>query len=136
MKIKQIKSVFNIWRLLLPFLYIFILVHFLKDITQDILKISTPLDLFGDVKEDISFLSTTPDNFLLWSWRSFVCHRGFSINRYTQDNKKKAGIFFRKVSYWRHFIFARISGNLHFVGSEIQTLRKNKSANFVIINKI
>src|SRR3989344_5503790 len=57
MKIKQIKSVFNIWRLLLPFLYIFILVHFLKDITQDILKISTPLDLFGDVKEDISFLS-------------------------------------------------------------------------------
>jgi len=56
MEIKRIKSVFNIWRLLLPFLYIFILVHFLKDITQDILKISTPLDIFGDVKEDISFL--------------------------------------------------------------------------------
>lgn len=50
------KLIFRIWRVILPFLYIFILVHFLKDITQDILKISTPLDLFGDVKEDISFL--------------------------------------------------------------------------------
>ncbi len=40
------------------FLYIFILIHFLKNITQDILlRISYPLDLFGDVKEDISFLS-------------------------------------------------------------------------------
>lgn len=50
------KLAFRTWRVILPFLYIFLLIHFLKDITQDILKISTPLDLFGDVKEDISFL--------------------------------------------------------------------------------
>jgi hypothetical protein len=48
---------FKIWRKSLPFLFIFILIHFLKDITQDILRISTPLDIFGDVKESISFLS-------------------------------------------------------------------------------
>lgn len=51
------KLAFRIWRAVLPFLYIFIFIHFLKDITQDILRISTPLDIFGDVKEDISFLS-------------------------------------------------------------------------------
>ena len=30
--------------------------HFLKDITQDILRIETPLDIFGDIKEDLSRL--------------------------------------------------------------------------------
>jgi len=47
-------KVYKLWRTLLPFLYVVVLIHFLKDITQDILKISTPLDLLGDVKEDIS----------------------------------------------------------------------------------
>lgn len=46
----------NTLRIFLVLIWLFILVHFLKDITQDILKIASPLDIFGDVKEDISFL--------------------------------------------------------------------------------
>jgi hypothetical protein len=49
-------KLFKLWRLLLPFLFLFIFIHFLKDITQDILGIKTPLDIFGDVKEDLSWL--------------------------------------------------------------------------------
>ena len=47
---------YKIWKVLLPFIYLFVLIHFTKDITQDILKISSPLDIFGDAQEDISFL--------------------------------------------------------------------------------
>ena len=36
--------------------YIAILIHFLKDITQDILRINSPLDLFGNIQENLSFL--------------------------------------------------------------------------------
>ena len=43
-------------KIILGIIYIFILLHFFKDITQDTLGISTPLDIFGNVKEDISFL--------------------------------------------------------------------------------
>lgn len=46
----------KIWKIFLSFIFIFILIHFLKDLTQDILKISTPLDWLGDAKEDLSFL--------------------------------------------------------------------------------
>jgi len=46
----------NKLRPILVFIWIFIFIHFLKDITQDILGITSPLDMFGDVKEDISFL--------------------------------------------------------------------------------
>jgi hypothetical protein len=47
----------KVWRFLLPFFFVFFLIHLLKDITQDILMIKTPLDIFGDAKEDLSFLS-------------------------------------------------------------------------------
>jgi len=60
------KKLFKIWRFILPFLFIFFLIHFLKDITQDILKITTPLDIFGDAKEDLSFLSPTLQNIFLY----------------------------------------------------------------------
>lgn len=50
----RINISFKTGRKYLPFLFIFVLIHFLKDITQDILKIATPLDFFGDVKEDLS----------------------------------------------------------------------------------
>lgn len=43
-----------IWRKILPVIFILVLVHFLKDITQDILHIATQLDRLGDVKEDLS----------------------------------------------------------------------------------
>lgn len=41
-------------KFLLWLIFVAILIHFLKDITQDILQISTPLDIFGNVKEDLS----------------------------------------------------------------------------------
>lgn len=44
----------RLWKFLLPFLFIFILVHLLKDITQDIFKVPTLLDRLGDIKEDVS----------------------------------------------------------------------------------
>ena len=45
---------YRIWRVFLPLIFIVILAHFIKDITQDILKIPTPLDLLGDIHEDLS----------------------------------------------------------------------------------
>jgi hypothetical protein len=51
------KKLFRLWRFLLPLLFVFFLIHFLKDITQDILKVATPLDLLGDAKEDLSSFS-------------------------------------------------------------------------------
>lgn len=63
----------KVWRQILPFLYVFVLVHFLKDITQDILKISTPLDLLGDVKEDLSRFPIFIQNlFVLLGIGSFI----------------------------------------------------------------
>ena len=45
------------WKLSLYFLFIFFFLHFLKDITQDILHIATPLDSLGNINEDLSVLS-------------------------------------------------------------------------------
>ena len=55
-------KLFRVWRFILPFLFFIVLAHFLKDITQDILSIRTPLDLLGDVKEDVSFLPNSLKN--------------------------------------------------------------------------
>ena len=59
-------KLFRIWRFLLPFLFIFFLIHFLKDITQDILRINTPLNIFGDIKENLSFLPSSLQNVYLY----------------------------------------------------------------------
>lgn len=40
-------------------IFIIFFIHLLKDITQDILKIATPLDYLGDVKEILSSFSLT-----------------------------------------------------------------------------
>jgi hypothetical protein len=37
-------------------LWVFITIHFFKDITQDILRVPTFLDTFGDVVENLSWL--------------------------------------------------------------------------------
>ncbi|MFH1841104.1 MAG: hypothetical protein ABH807_03045, partial [Candidatus Shapirobacteria bacterium] len=47
---------YKLWRKILPLILLFVSIHFLKDITQDVLRIPTFLDVFGDVKEDLSFL--------------------------------------------------------------------------------
>jgi membrane-associated protease RseP (regulator of RpoE activity) len=60
------KKLFRVWRIFLPILFFFVSIHFLKDITQDILRIQTPLDIFGDAKEDLSSLSTTSQNLYLY----------------------------------------------------------------------
>ncbi len=44
--------------IILAVVWIFVATHFIKDITQDILKVSTPLDLLGDVKEDLTSFPT------------------------------------------------------------------------------
>ena len=49
-------NLFKIWRFILPFIFIFVLIHFAKDITQDVLQVNTFLDVFGDAHEDLSFL--------------------------------------------------------------------------------
>lgn len=57
------------------FWLIFVLVaaHFLKDITQDILKIPTFLDLMGDVNEDLSVLpGFLRQGFLILGYSSFL----------------------------------------------------------------
>jgi len=51
------RAFFKIWRFLLPFVFVFVLMHFLKDLTQDIFKIATPIDYLGDIKEDFSKFS-------------------------------------------------------------------------------
>lgn len=57
---------FKLWRLFLPFLFLFVLIHLLKDITQDILGVKTPLDILGDVKEDLSWLPKNIRNLYLY----------------------------------------------------------------------
>lgn len=60
-------------KILFGIVWVFVFVHFLKDLTQDILHIATPLDLLGDVNEDISifpvWLQTT---FNYFAYLSFI----------------------------------------------------------------
>ncbi len=60
------KKLYKLWRLFLPFLFIFISIHFIKDITQDILQIKTPLDIFGDVQEDLKRFDDTTQKLYLY----------------------------------------------------------------------
>jgi len=46
----------KLWKLLLVLVGIFLSLHFLQDITQDLLKIQTPLDYMGDIQENVSIL--------------------------------------------------------------------------------
>lgn len=50
------EKILKLWKLILIPVYILIIFHFLKDITQDILQIPTILDFLGDVNEDLSRL--------------------------------------------------------------------------------
>ncbi|GEM_PF-6964985 len=44
-------------RFFLPTLWIVVFLHLLKDITQDLLGVKTPLDLLGNIQEDLSSFS-------------------------------------------------------------------------------
>lgn len=88
---------FMIWRKLLPFVFIFVLVHFLKDVTQDILKIPTPLDYLGDVKEDLSSFPVIAQNlFMLLGIGSFVAE-AFILVAIPVVIRKKEIILLEKV---------------------------------------
>jgi len=50
------------WKIILVPVFIFFCLHFLKDITQDILRMPTFLDKMGDLRENVSSLS----EWLLW----------------------------------------------------------------------
>ena len=55
------------------FIFLFVFVHFLKDITQDILKTVTPLDLLGNVNEDLSsFPKIVQQGFMAIGYGSFL----------------------------------------------------------------
>ncbi len=60
-------------RIFLWTIFVFVAVHFLKDITQDILKIPTILDLLGNANEDISsFPKAIQDIFVEIGYVSFL----------------------------------------------------------------
>jgi len=59
--------------LILIIIFTFFFIHFLKDITQDILKIKTPLDYLGNVNEDLSsFSSLIKILFNITAYLSFI----------------------------------------------------------------
>jgi hypothetical protein len=62
----KVNIFYRIWRFFLPFIFVFVLVHFFKDITQDILQIETSLDVFGNACEDISGFSNLLK--MVWIW--------------------------------------------------------------------
>jgi hypothetical protein len=49
----------------LKFIFIVTLVHFLKDITQDILRIPTILDRLGNIQEDLTHLPSFLANIII-----------------------------------------------------------------------
>ncbi|OGY40793.1 MAG: hypothetical protein A2570_01620 [Candidatus Brennerbacteria bacterium RIFOXYD1_FULL_41_16] len=62
------KTLFKIWKVLLVPVSILFLIHFLKDITQDVLRISSFLDVLGDIKEDLSGLKQWQLAIFYWAW--------------------------------------------------------------------
>lgn len=50
----------------LAVLWFIVLIHFLKDLTQDVLQISTKLDTFGDIKEYLDWLPAWAQNIYLY----------------------------------------------------------------------
>lgn len=48
---------FRAWQIFLVPVFVFVVIHFTKDVTQDLLGLPTYLDVFGDIKEDISRFS-------------------------------------------------------------------------------
>lgn len=59
---------FSLWKALLIPIFIFVALHFFKDITQDLLGVPTVLDLMGDVNEDLSNFHP----YALWVYHWFM----------------------------------------------------------------
>jgi len=54
-------------KILLGFIFFVVLIHFLKDITQDLFGISTILDNLGNIEEDISAFPLWLEYFYHWT---------------------------------------------------------------------
>lgn len=59
---------YKIWKFSLALIFLVILIHFLKDITQDIFGLVTILDKFGNIEEDISYFPTWLTWLYHWAW--------------------------------------------------------------------
>lgn len=57
-----------IWKVFLIPIFFVVLLHFIKDITQDILGINTILDVLGNINEDISRFPEWLLWFYHWAW--------------------------------------------------------------------
>lgn len=62
------KIFFKFWKIFLVPVSIYFLLHFFKDITQDILFMPSFLDVLGDIKEDLSRLIEWQKVFYYWAW--------------------------------------------------------------------
>ena len=65
-KSKQIRFLY--WKIALVPVFIFVLIHLLKDITQDLLGIESVFDLLGNVNEDLSGFHP----YALWLYHWFM----------------------------------------------------------------
>jgi len=64
---------FRLWKVFLIPVFAFVVIHFLKDIIQDLLGISTILDVFGDAREDLSRFSEP----FIWFYHWFMVNTIF-----------------------------------------------------------
>ena len=60
-------------KIILWIIFVIVGIHFLKDITQDVLKIASPLDLLGNANEDISsFPEIVRQGYIIFGYGSFL----------------------------------------------------------------
>jgi len=62
------KNIFYVWKITIIVLSIALAIHFLKDVTQDLLGIETVLDEFGNISEDTSTFSEPMLFVYHWGW--------------------------------------------------------------------
>jgi len=98
-------------RLFLLFVFVVILIHFFKDITQDLLKVPTVLDNLGDVKEDLSSLPLLIQNLVDGlGYLSFITEAFLLIAiplslKNNQNSKLKVTILVSIIFLMTYFVF-------------------------------
>lgn len=60
-------SLYRIWRLSLPVIFILVSVHFARDVTQDVFGIEPVLDAFGGITPDLSGFSMIMQHLYIWA---------------------------------------------------------------------
>ncbi len=59
---------YKIWKTSLIFFFVLVCLHFLKDITQDILSVPTVLDNLGNIEENINYFPMWLTWLYHWAW--------------------------------------------------------------------